>query len=121
MYEIFLKLLEERGVKTADVCRATGISQTTMANWKRRNNRIGTKNALILARYFGVSVEYLMGDDEPPTRPDEPKGYFLSDETLEAAQFLAQNPDYKVVFDSVRKVKPEDLAFIKEMIDRTTK
>lgn len=128
MYEIYLKLLEERGLRTADVCRETGISQTTMANWKKRRSKLGTKNALILAQFFGVSVEYLMGREEAPqTTPPEhqskaadTKGYYIDDEALEMAQFLAKNPNYKVVFDAVRKVPPEDLAFIKEMIDRTT-
>ena len=128
MYEIYLKLLEERGLRTADVCRETGISQTTMANWKKRRSKLGTKNALLLAQFFGVSVEYLMGREEAPqTTPPEhqskaadTKGYYIDDEALEMAQFLAKNPNYNVVFDAVRKVPPEDLAFIKEMIDRTT-
>lgn len=127
MYEIYLRLLAERGVKTADVCRATGISQTTMANWKKRRGKLGTKNAMLIAEYFGVSVEYLMGREESTgARPVErkesgdPQGYYLNDEALEAAQFLARNPKYKTVFDAVRRVGPEDLDFIKEMIDRTT-
>lgn len=34
------------------------------------------------------------------------------------AQFLYENPDYKVLFDASRKVKKEDIQFVKEMIDR---
>lgn len=34
------------------------------------------------------------------------------------AQFLYENPDYKVLFDASRKVKKEDIEFVKEMIDR---
>ncbi len=128
MYEIYLRLLEERGLRTADVCRATGISQTAMANWKKRRSKLGTKNALLIAQFFGVSVEYLMGREETPqsaapereVKTAETKGYYIDDEALEMAQFLAKNPDYKVVFDAVRKVPPEDLEFIKEIIDRTT-
>lgn len=127
MYEIYLRLLAERGVKTADVCRATGISQTTIANWKKRRGKLGTKNAILIAEYFGVSVEYLMGREGPTgaraverKEDGDPQGYYLNDEALEAAQFLARNPEYKIVFDAVRKARPEDLAFIKEMIDRTT-
>ena len=35
MYEIFQKLLNEKGVKTSDVARATGISNMTFSDWKR--------------------------------------------------------------------------------------
>lgn len=45
MYEIFLKLLEEKGVTTADVCKATGISQPTISNWKKRRGKIGIATA----------------------------------------------------------------------------
>ena len=34
------------------------------------------------------------------------------------AQFMYENPDYKVLFDASRKVKKEDIEFVNEMIDR---
>ena len=61
MYSIFEQLLRERGVTVADVCRATGIKQSTMSNWKKRRNRLSPDNALLVANYFGVSVDYLYG------------------------------------------------------------
>lgn len=35
MYEIFAKLLEEKGLKAADVTRATGIKSPVFSEWKR--------------------------------------------------------------------------------------
>ena len=46
--------------------------------------------------------------------------YYLDKEAREAAQFLYENPDYKVLFDASRKVKKEDIDFVKQMIDRMT-
>lgn len=60
MYEIFEQLLQKFGVTTADVCKATGIGQSTMSNWKNRRNLISGKNAQLIADYFKVSVDYLM-------------------------------------------------------------
>ena len=34
------------------------------------------------------------------------------------AEFLFKNPEYKVLFDASRKVKPEDIDFVKRMMDR---
>ena len=35
MYEIYQRLLDEKGIKNADVARATGISNMTLSDWKR--------------------------------------------------------------------------------------
>lgn len=35
MYEIFEKLMREKGVKAVEVSRATGIAQSTFSDWKR--------------------------------------------------------------------------------------
>lgn len=70
MYEIFEQLLQKFGVTTADVCKATGIGQSTMSNWKSRRNLISGKNAQLIAEYFGVSVDFLMtGKEEAPKEP----------------------------------------------------
>lgn len=63
MYDIFLRLLERKGVTVADVSRATGINQSTFTNWKNRNSVLSGKNATLIAEYFGVPVDYLMTGD----------------------------------------------------------
>lgn len=47
-----------------------------------------------------------------------PKEYYLDSDTLELAEFLHKNPNYKVLFDAARTVSPEDIQFVKDMIDR---
>ena len=44
--------------------------------------------------------------------------YYHDEYTRDLADFLHKNPDYKVLFDASRKVKPEDIEFVKQMIDR---
>ena len=44
--------------------------------------------------------------------------YYLNDEARDMAEFLFKNPEYKVLFDASRKVKPEDIDFVKRMMDR---
>lgn len=60
MYEIFQKLLNEKGVKTSDVARATGISNMTFSDWKRGKSVPKIDKLQKIADYFGVTVEYLM-------------------------------------------------------------
>lgn len=117
MYDIYEKLLALRNVTTADVCKATGISQSTMSNWKKRRNDLSVKNAQKVADYFGVTVDYLMTGTERTEQPP----YYLDDDARDYAQFLFDNPEYRVLFDASRSVKKEDIQFVKEMIDRMTK
>ena len=65
MYEIFEKLLKEKGVKAADVCRATGIKSPVFADWKKGKSSPNVDKLILLANYFSVSVEYLRTGKEP--------------------------------------------------------
>lgn len=115
MYDVYCKLRDSKGVKDATVAKATGINQSTFTDWKTGRSVPKKEKLQKIADYFGVSLDYLMTGD------DQNMPYYLNDETRDIAQFLFENPDYKVMFDAVRKVKKEDLAFIKEMIDRASR
>ena len=60
MYEIYELLLEEHGVTTADVCRVTGLKESSISNWKRRNTKCSARTAEILCKFFDVPIDYLM-------------------------------------------------------------
>ena len=72
------------------------------------------KRSLIqkLAEIFGVSPAYMMGIED-----EEKQTYFNDPETVKMVQFLHDNPEYKVMFDSTRDLDPksvqEIIAFIK--------
>ena len=59
MYEVFDELLKSFNVDTATICRELDISQSTISNWKKRNNLISAEIAIKLAGYFGVTLDYL--------------------------------------------------------------
>lgn len=112
MYEVFEQLLQKFGVTTADVCKATGIGQSTMSNWKSRRNMISGKNAQLIADYFNVSVDYLMtGEDK-----DSDKKYYLNDETAAMAQSIFENKELRMLFDAARDAEPEDLQAVHSML-----
>ena len=64
MYEIYQKLLDERGIKNADISRVTGISNMTLSDWKRGISTPKTDKLQKIADYFGVTLDYLTGRDE---------------------------------------------------------
>lgn len=73
-----------------------------------------------IADYFGVTMEYLMTGEDPKQTTVEGNNYYLDEEAVALADFAHKNPEYKVLFDASRKVKPEDINFVLEMIKRTS-
>lgn len=65
MYEIFAKLLAEKGLKAADVTRATGIKSPVFSEWKKGKSKPNTDKMIKIANFLGVSVEYLSTGIEP--------------------------------------------------------
>ena len=64
MYEVYQRLLDEKGLKNADVARATGISNMTLSDWKRGKTVPKTDKMRKIAEYLNVSVDYLMTGNE---------------------------------------------------------
>ena len=64
MYEIFAKLLEEKGLKAADVTRAAGIKSPVFSEWKKGKSRPNTEKMIKIANFLGVSIEYLLTGNE---------------------------------------------------------
>ena len=112
MYEVFEQLLQKFGVTTADVCKATGIGQSTMSNWKSRRNLISGKNAHLIADYFGVSVDYLMTGKEK----EGGEKYYINDETASIAQEIFDNKELRLLFDAAKDAQPDDLQTVHQML-----
>ena len=64
MYEKFAALLQQRDVTAYRVSKDTGIPANTFTDWKNGRSKPKFDKLLILAKYFGVPVEYF-ADEEP--------------------------------------------------------
>ena len=56
MYEIFAKLMADRGLTSYRVAMDTGVSQATLSDWKRGRSTPKLPKLQKLADYFGVSI-----------------------------------------------------------------
>lgn len=65
-YENFEKLCKERGIRPADVSRGTGISTATLTSWKKGAYTPKSDKLALIASFFGVSLDYLMGVSASP-------------------------------------------------------
>jgi transcriptional regulator with XRE-family HTH domain len=64
MYERFVQLLQENNITPYRVSKETGVTQTTLSDWK--NGRATPKTATLqkIADYFNVSVDWLTGKSQ---------------------------------------------------------
>jgi transcriptional regulator with XRE-family HTH domain len=67
MYERFSQLLLERGLTAYKFSQATGISQSTLSEWKSGKIVPKVDKLQIIADFFCVSVDYLLGDSQVDT------------------------------------------------------
>lgn len=106
----------ELGLTMKELADRVGVSEGTVSRWEagKISNMKRDKIAL-LARVLGIQPEEIMEWDE--NKADDDK-YYLNAEARELAQFLFENPEYKILFDASKKVKKEDIQFIKDMMDR---
>lgn len=111
-YERFQMLCAEKGVTPYQVSKATGVSTTTFSSWKLGRYTPKREKVQAIAEYFGVSVDWLV------TGVDDATPYYFDDKSREYARFLHDNPEYSVLFDAVRKVKPEDFEFVKTFLNK---
>lgn len=59
--ERIFMILEQKGMRQIDFSAKTGISQSTIADWKRRKTNPSADKILKIAKALDVSVEYLLG------------------------------------------------------------
>ncbi len=76
MYEVFEQLLQQFGVTAYKVAKETGVTQSTLSDWKRGRSTPKSENMKKIADYFGVSVDYLMTgktnkEKEPQLKPKD--------------------------------------------------
>lgn len=100
----------------SDLVNDLGYDKSTVSNWCA-GLRVPKVDVIIdIAKYLHVGVGDLIVDNT-----DKEDNYYLNDDARDMAQFLYENPEYKVLFDASRNVKKEDIQFVKEMIDRMSR
>jgi transcriptional regulator with XRE-family HTH domain len=101
LYETINTLCEEKGIKGAKMCTDTGISKGLLTDLKMgRRSGVSAVTAQKIASYFGVSVGYLLGEEEKEEKPVQEDE--LSENIKMLVDFAKSVPEDKV--DLVLKV-----------------
>lgn len=86
LYEIILGLCSKKGVSITELCRQSGASRGSLTDLKMgRKNSLSAATLSKIAAYFGVSVDYLLGNEEqkkPAAPKDSELDALLQDELI---------------------------------------
>lgn len=111
--EIIKYLCEKKGISIQKLEKDIGFSNGSIA---KSADNLKSERLLAVAKYFGVSMEYLMGCSVEDN--DSDLSYYINDDARDMAEFLFQNPEYKVLFDASRNVSKDDIETVKTILDR---
>lgn len=123
---------KELGLTQAELASKLGYADKSMiAKIEKGAIDLPQSKIIAFANALGTTPSDLMGwmsDEEignafyenmhQPIQGDIKERYYLNNDAKELAEFLYENPEYKILFDASRKVKKEDIDFVKQMIDR---
>lgn len=62
MYKKYEELKEKAGVSDYEVAKQTGIAAQTLSGWKKGAYTPKVDKLMKIAKYFGVSLEELIGE-----------------------------------------------------------
>ena len=116
------KAVENSGYSQTQLCEITGINKGALSSYL--SGRYYPKQQAIekLSEALNVPIFWLMGyDTESEDDSQEDNSYYIDKEARELAQFLYENPKYKILFDAAKDVSAEDLEMVKTIIDKFKK
>lgn len=106
-----IKLLREKyKLSQKDLAIIAGVTDKAVSTWESgaKEPRMGAIQKI--ADHFGLLKSDIIEDID--ARP-----YYLNPEAAKMAQEIYDNPQYKVLFDATKKLKPESIKEVMKFID----
>ena len=94
-------LCDDKGVSPYKACTDIGLNRAAVAKWKKGSVPNGS-TAAKLAAYFGVSVGYLLGEEEKPLINDD-------QELTDYLEVLKTRPECRMLFQLTKNATKEDV------------
>lgn len=102
LYERIIALCKEKGTTGSRVCLELGLSKSTLSDIKGgRKKGMSTETVQKFANYFGVSIEYLLGNTDKKTTAEFSKRS-VSDDEIKFALFGGYGEITDAMLDEVR-------------------
>ena len=106
------KYLEINGKNQVDLTNYMGVSPSTVSDWCNGAKMPRMDKIQAICNWLQVEKSDLLEEH------NEELSYYINDDAKEYAQFLFENPEYRVLFSAVRKVSKDDLDMVRQIIDK---
>ncbi len=102
-----LELRTERNLSQRDMAKALNISQGTYNNWENSNTQPSIEQLIALSKFFGVSVDYIIGNSDDFGIIHYEKDFAAENNFL--SLFVSSSPQMqsaiKTILDEYHKIK----------------
>lgn len=119
-YDRIFEIMKEKELTAYRVSKDTGISQASLADWRKGRSKPKIDKLQKLSEYFGVSIQYLTGESneiDDTQQMQAPNGYYVDKETAEYAEMLRTRPGARLLFSAVKDISKDDLQKAVEYIE----
>lgn len=119
-YDRIFEIMKEKELTAYRVSKDTGISQASLADWRKGRSKPKIDKLQKLSEYFGVSIQYLTGESDQiddAQQMQAPNGYYVDKETAEYAEMLRTRPGARLLFSAAKDISKDDLQKAVEYIE----
>ena len=104
LYDRITELCKAKGVSGSRMCLDLGLSKSTLSDIKSgRKKGISTSTAQKMASYLGVSVDYLLGEEEKEKAPTVSGERSVSDDEIKFALFGGDGEITDAMYQEVKE------------------
>lgn len=106
-YDLYNELCQAKGVSCSRAAKEIGLSNSTVTKWKNTGATPSGETLSKVAAYFGVSMNYLIGEQKSPTTQSSE----VTDDDIKFALFgggPVTDAQYEEVKQFVRFIKERD-------------
>lgn len=117
------ELRKSRKLSQGDIANVLGVTRQAVSQYETGMRKPDYEMMEVLADYFNVDMDYLLGRTDKTTTLAVPTSgqeseYYLDEETREIVELMHKDPQYRTLFSASRKLSKEDLQIIMSMIER---
>lgn len=109
-----LELIAGKGITEKQFLKDVGLNITTLSDWKAGKSQSYKKHADIIADYFNVSVDYLLGKTDIRNTAEH-------DEVDEYLDILHKRGDMRMLFSVAKNATKEDIEIAADIIEKLIK
>ena len=114
MYIRIESLCKDRGINITQMCRDAEIPRGNLTDLKKgRTAALSTKTLVKISEYFGVSVEYLLGNEQKEKAAID----VVDDDLQEYLDELRSRPEKRMLFSVTKNATKSQIEAIVKMIE----